>query len=74
MKVSWSAATDAAGIASYDVFRSTDGTTFSKHGTTENLVYYDQTVRRGTEYWYYVVARDYSNNRSAPTATLSRDA
>jgi hypothetical protein len=74
MKVSWGASTDNAGIAAYDIFRSTDGNTFRKHGTTTNVTYYDETVRRGTKYWYYVVARDFSDNRSAPTATLTRDA
>lgn len=74
MKVSWGASNDNAGIAAYDVFRSTDGDTFRKHGTTQNLNYYDETVTRGTKYWYYVVARDFSDNTSARTETVSRDA
>ena len=74
MKVSWGASDDNAGIAAYDVFRSTDGATFRKHGTTQNLNYYDETVTRGTKYWYYVVARDFSDNTSTSTETVSRDA
>jgi fibronectin type 3 domain-containing protein len=74
VKVSWLASSDNAGIAAYDVYRSTYGTTFSKHGTTQNLNYYDETVTRGETYWYYVVARDFSDNSSAPTEVMSQDA
>jgi hypothetical protein len=74
VKVSWLASSDNAGIAAYDIYRSTDGTTFSKHGTTQNLNYYDETVTRGETYWYYVVARDFSDNSSAPTEVMSQDA
>ncbi len=71
MKITWDASSDNAGIASYDVFRSVDGDTFSMHGTTQNLTYYDETVRSGKRYWYYVRARDFSDNRSTPTAVVS---
>lgn len=74
MKVTWEASTDNAGIATYDVYRSTDGNAFSKHGETSNLTYYDESVTRGKAYWYYVVVRDFSNNRSAPTTPVRREA
>ena len=74
MKVMWEASNDNAGIAAYDVYRSTDGSAFSKHGATSNLMYYDESVTRGQAYWYYIVARDFSNNRSAPTAAVRREA
>lgn len=74
MKLTWEASSDNAGIAAYDVYRSTDGNAFSKHGLTYNVTYYDESVTRGKAYWYYVVARDFSNNRSAPTAVVRRDA
>jgi hypothetical protein len=36
-------------------------------GATANDVYYDESVAKGTEYWYYVVAKDWSDNRSVPS-------
>ena len=74
IKVTWEASTDNAGIAAYDVFRSIDGSNFSKHGETTNLTYYDESVQAGKKYWYYVQARDFSNNRSAPSAVVDATA
>ncbi|HWC14577.1 MAG TPA: fibronectin type III domain-containing protein [Actinomycetota bacterium] len=74
VKVTWSQATDNAGIAAYDLYRSTNGSDFSKVGTTDNLTYYDSNVTRGTHYWYRVVARDWSNNRSPASVIVDEEA
>ena len=74
MKIEWSVSTDNAGIADYDLYRSTNGTDFRKIGMTGNLVYYDSTVTSGTRYWYRVVARDWSNNPSPASETVDQEA
>jgi endonuclease/exonuclease/phosphatase family metal-dependent hydrolase len=74
MTVTWNASSDKAGIADYDVYRSTDGTNFNKVGATQNLVYYDSQVDRSNQYWYRIVARDFSNDRSAPSNEVSHRA
>lgn len=74
MKVTWVQSADNAGIAGYDIYRSTNGTDFAKVGTTSNLTFYDSMVSRGTRYWYRVVARDWSNNASPVSATVDEEA
>ena len=74
MKLTWSRSTDNAGIAAYDIYRSTDNKTFRKVGTTSNTTYYDEKVSGGTRYWYRVFARDWSNNLSKPSVTLDERA
>jgi hypothetical protein len=73
IKVMWSRSNDAeAGVWEYDVWRSNDGTDFKRIGSTANDAYYDEAVTDGEQYWYYVVAKDYSDNRSAPSETVSQ--
>jgi hypothetical protein len=68
VRISWTASSDAeAGIYEYDLWRSKDGAKFVRLGATANDVYYDESVAKGTEYWYYVVAKDWSGNRSVPS-------
>ena len=67
--LTWSASTDAKGIAAYDIYRlDAPGTPLATvSGTT--LAYSDTTVSQQTEYSYFVKARDPSNNTSDPSNT-----
>jgi endonuclease/exonuclease/phosphatase family metal-dependent hydrolase len=74
VKVTWNPSGDNVGIATYDVYRSTDGATFHKVAATKNPTYYDSAVQRNNPYWYRIVARDYSNNRSTRSNGLKQKA
>ncbi len=65
--LSWSAATDPSGIASYDVLRNGAIVTTVPGSTTSAL---DTTVVPNTTYQYQVVAHDGAGNASAPSAPL----
>jgi hypothetical protein len=64
--LSWTAATDDSGVASYDVLR--DGV---KVGSSTTTAYADTTVQPSTTYSYTVVARDAALNTSPPSNTAS---
>ena len=69
-KVTWSASTDASGIARYDVYRSTNpdfsvGTPIKLTGTT-GTSYTDTSADPGTTYYYFVLALDTVGNASGP--------
>jgi chitodextrinase len=64
--LSWTASTDNAGIAEYQVFR--DGGQIATSPTTS---YADLTVQAESTYAYYVVARDIGNNLSDPSNSVS---
>jgi hypothetical protein len=68
VRVSWSASSDANGVAAYDVAR--NGTTVGSVAGT-SLTYTDLTVAAGTTYQYSVKARDGAGNASAPSTTVS---
>jgi hypothetical protein len=73
IRISWTASSDVeAGIFEYDLWRSRDGEKFVCIGATANDVYYDESVAKGTEYWYYVVAKDWSDNRSGPSEIVGQ--
>lgn len=68
---SWTASTDASGIAYYIVYRSTSsGGTYSQIGTTSELSYLDTGLTASTAYYYKVRAVDASAqaNQSAQSA------
>ncbi|HUM48596.1 MAG TPA: alpha-amylase family glycosyl hydrolase [Anaerolineaceae bacterium] len=71
--LAWTEATDDVAIYAYDLYRSTDGLTFTKihRELTPGLSYRDEAVERGLLYYYYVVAIDTSFNRSQPSNTVS---
>jgi len=60
-----------AGLQSYNIYRSDDGTTFSQIGSVDStmLTYTDNTVTNGTTYWYYVTAV-YDGMESGPSNTV----
>jgi TolB protein len=70
--LTWKASTDegGSGVANYEIWRSTSGTSgsFSKVTTTTNTTYTD-VVSKGN-YSYYVVAVDNAGNRSNPSNTV----
>jgi chitodextrinase len=63
IELSWSAATDNAGVKEYQVLR--DGLEIAVVVGTGHL---DEGVTGGTEYDYQVVAVDFAGNESAPAA------
>ncbi len=63
VSLSWTASTDAVGVAGYDVLR--DGTAI---GTAAGLSYVDPTASPATTYTYGVRARDAAGNVSATTS------
>ena len=71
--LAWTEATDDVAVYAYDLYRSTDGETFTKihRELAPGLTYRDEAVERGLLYYYYVVAIDTSFNRSQPSNTVS---
>jgi len=61
--LNWTAASDANGLAGYDVFR--NGTLLTSLG--ETTTYTDTTVQPNMTYEYRVVARDRAGNASPPS-------
>jgi glycosidase len=70
----WTAATDNVAVYAYDLYRSTDGITFSKINRVlaPELTYTDTTVVTNQLYYYYVVALDTSFNHSPASNTVSQ--
>ena len=66
--LTWTASTDAKGIAAYDVYRNGGGSPIAT--VAGNVTAYsDTTVSPNTAYSYVVKARDPSNNTSDPSNT-----
>ena len=76
ISLSWTAATDNVAVYAYDLYRSTDGITFSKINRVlaPTLSYTDTTVVTDELYYYYVIALDTSFNHSVPSNTVSQTA
>ena len=72
IRIAWTVSTDDAGIFEYDLWRSKDGEKFVRIGATASDVYYDESVAKRTKYWYYVVAKDWSDNRSGPSEIVAQ--
>jgi chitodextrinase len=66
VSLTWSASTDASGIAGYDVYR--DGALV---GSPVSTSYTDSDLSAGTTYRYTVRARDTAGNASAQSTALS---
>lgn len=71
--LSWSASTDTggSGLAGYEIWRSSNGSSFTLTARTGSSRYTDNKLPRRTAYWYYVIAYDGAGNRSAPSNTAS---
>lgn len=76
ISLSWTDSIDDVEVYAYDLYRSTDGTTFTKldRKLAPTTSYIDTTVTSGQTYYYYVVALDTSFNASQPSNTVSQTA
>ena len=76
ISLSWTESIDDNAVYAYDIFRSTDNTTFSKIGRVlaPALSYTDTTVVTNQRYYYYVVALDTSFNPSEHSNPVSQAA
>lgn len=74
--VKWAQASDqgGSGVETYEVWRRSGKTAFSKVATTTATSFSDAAVRRGTVYSYYVVTIDGAGNRSASSNQASAKA
>ena len=68
VKLSWTAATDAVGVASYHIERSTDQTTWNVVADQSQLAFEDATANFGIHYYYRLSAFDAAGNQG-PYAT-----
>ncbi len=69
--VKWTEPTDkGTGFAGYDVYRSLDGSSFSKIGSTTSTIYADGGLE-SKAYYYYTKAKDSIGNSSANSSTVS---
>lgn len=73
INLSWTASSDASGIAKYYVYRSTSGTTAAviAEKTASTLTHSDTTASPGQAYSYYVQAVDNAGLYSGPSNTVS---
>ncbi|HYI00130.1 lamin tail domain-containing protein, partial [Hyalangium sp.] len=69
--LSWTASTDNVGVTGYNVYRSTNGSTFSLAGTASTPGFSNLGLSGGTPYWYRVTATDAAGNASPVSNTAS---
>jgi len=74
--LSWSAASDNVGVTGYNVYLSTNGSSFSLAGTSSTTGFADLGLTGSTTYWYRVTALDAAGNESpvSPTASATTSA
>lgn len=71
INLSWIASADNIGVAAYDVYRSTGSITAGKVATVTTTSFGDTGLKAGTQYTYYVIARDQAGNASLKSATAT---
>ncbi|MFE8603594.1 lamin tail domain-containing protein [Archangium violaceum] len=71
VNLSWTASTDNVGVASYNVYRSTDNASFSSVASVSGTSHSDTGRTASTTYYYRVTADDAANNESAVSNTAS---
>ena len=71
VNLSWTASTDNVGVASYNVYRSTDNASFSAVASVAGTSHSDTGRTASTTYYYRVTADDAANNESAVSNTAS---
>ncbi|WP_233262149.1 lamin tail domain-containing protein [Vitiosangium sp. GDMCC 1.1324] len=71
VNLGWTASTDNVGVASYNVYRSTDNATFSAVASVSGTSHSDTGLAASTTYYYRVTADDAANNESAVSNTAS---
>ena len=70
--ISWETPGDVgAGVSKYDIYRSTNGTDFTKAGSTSGTSYVDTSLSQ-TLYYYKVRACDSANNCGAYSQTVEK--
>jgi beta-lactamase superfamily II metal-dependent hydrolase len=69
--LSWGASTDNVGVTGYNVYRSTNGSSFSLAGTSSTTGFADLGLASSTTYWYQVTAVDGAGNQSGASNTAS---
>jgi hypothetical protein len=71
-KLTWSASTDAVGVAGYSIHRATSASVGPEIGLTSDTTWTDTSVIEGTKYWYAVKAYDAAGNLSPASSLVSR--
>ncbi|OJT18971.1 hypothetical protein BO221_36220 [Archangium sp. Cb G35] len=71
VNLSWTGSTDNVGVASYNVYRSTDNASFSAVASVAGTSHSDTGRTASTTYYYRVTADDAANNESAVSNTAS---
>lgn len=65
--LTWTASTDTIGVARYDIYRHGSSGYYDLIGSSQTTSYGDTNLTPGTNYSYYVVARDAAGNSSQPS-------
>ena len=71
INLGWTASTDNVGVASYNVYRSTDNATFAPVASTTGTSHSDTGRAASTTYYYRVSADDAAGNESGMSNTAS---
>jgi Lamin Tail Domain/Fibronectin type III domain len=71
VNLNWTASTDDVGVASYNVYRSTDSVSFSPVASVSGTSHSDTGLAASTTYSYRVTADDAASNESAFSNTAS---
>jgi hypothetical protein len=71
VNLSWTGSTDNVGVASYNVYRSTNNSTFSAVASVSGTSHSDTGLASSTTYYYRVTADDAAGNESAASNTAS---
>jgi len=71
VNLAWTASTDNVGVASYNVYRSTDNASFSPVASVSGTSHSDTGRAASTTYDYRVTADDAASNESAASNTAS---
>jgi hypothetical protein len=71
VNLAWTGSTDNVGVASYNVYRSTDNFTFSPVASVSGTSHSDTGRAASTTYYYRVTADDAAGNESANSNTAS---
>ncbi|MCP2328611.1 hypothetical protein HDA40_007118 [Hamadaea flava] len=71
VNLNWSASSDNVGVTGYDVYRATNGGSFSQIATASGTSYTATGLAASTQYQFYVRARDAAGNTSGNSSTVT---
>ncbi|HZH75577.1 MAG TPA: lamin tail domain-containing protein, partial [Archangium sp.] len=71
VNLSWTGSTDNVGVASYNIYRSANNSTFSAVASVSGTSHSDTGLASSTTYYYRVTADDAAGNESAASNTAS---